>query len=91
MKHMLRFYACYPDITVDMMTEPSRNAWIACHHAMDGFTEPERETILRYFSVGWDTVRQKPKPPNADIDHGTAELIDRAIRAVAIERGLADK
>lgn len=89
-KHMLRFFACYPDITVDQMSEPSHRAWIACHEALNEFTDEDRDTVIRYFSAGWDTSKQKPKQQNG-IDQNTAAIVSRAIRAVAIRSGLADE
>lgn len=86
-KHMLRFYACYPDISVDRMTEPSHRAWVACHTALEEFSETDRETVLRWFRTGW---KQKPAPSGvADPDEAT--VITRAIRAVTIRSGLADE
>lgn len=78
------------------MSEPSRWAWTVCRTVTERFGPEEREVIRTHFTTTWDGVNEKtPYQTTADrygLTTGeTRRIVERCIRMVTVERGLADE
>lgn len=95
--HILRFYFLKPDAKVDEMSPATRDSWMACERAMAKFDESEMDVLKAYFTTKWQKCgKLKPNIERIAAENGltvaeTQGIVDKAIRAVAIERGLADE
>ena len=80
--HMLRFYFKMPDARIDEMSPATRAAWTACYRTVMQLTKDEEDAIRAYFGAPWTPEKQTVQP--------TTKTVDKVLRLVAIERGLAD-
>lgn len=93
---MLRFYFCKAGASLADMSRPSLEAWTACQNAMVGFSESERNVIKSYFTTVWDESKSEtPFTRTAELyglpENEVRRIIDRCIKTVTVERGLADE
>ena len=94
-RHAWRCYLNRPDVTVDRMSWPSINSWVACN-AVWNTLKPEEQEMLRLFhrsendpATARDAVRRWEAEHGAE--PGTViRTIRRTYKLWAVERGLAD-
>lgn len=77
------------------MSEASRKAWNVCAQVIGGFRPDEQALIKTYFTAMWDDGDSVPPIRTTAERYGLTEgetrrIIDRAVRMVAVKRGLAD-
>lgn len=89
-RHAMRFYARYQDIT-EFRSETDRANWEACHRAMQEYSPVSKEIFLYVYGER-DTLEdnvyiasKKYELPQDSI----WDLMRRFERSIAVERGLA--
>lgn len=93
---MLRFYFCKAEASPDDMSRPSQEAWNACRNAMNEFTPSEQAVIKAHFTTTWEESKSATPYTRTAKRYALSEddvrrIVDRCIRMVAVERGLADE
>jgi len=94
--HMLRFYFKKPDAEMVEISGASYEAWYACHRVVVKLPERDASILREYYSADWDGLaqpefRKKLADANGMNERELQRIIDRTLRLVAIERGLADR
>lgn len=94
-RHAWRCYINRPDVTVDVMSKPSLDAWIACNTVWDRLTPRERFMMRLYHKTGGTPEESKAAIVQWAADNGMQEwqfmiTIKDCYRQWAVERGLAD-
>ena len=93
---MLRFYYCKSEARPEEMSPPSLRAWNVCRSVVSKFSKSEQDVIRTHFTLTWEE-NTGPAPytrtaeRNAIPEKDVRIIIDRCIRMVAVERGLADE
>lgn len=93
---MLRFYFMKAGAREDEMSVPSVMAWTVCRKVTEKLSEAERDVVRTHFTQTWeDTTAATPYVKTAEryglTVNETRRIIDRCVRMVAVERGLADE
>ena len=95
---MIRFYLPRSDLTdTGDMSPASVMAWTACDQAFRNLSGTERDIVRAYYSETYDKEKQKPDPMTRVAETYCIEIsevkkiIDRTIRMVVVNRGLADE
>lgn len=93
---MLRFYFKKPDADMVEISTASHEAWFACHRVIGRIGERDAALLRAYYTADWDGMsqpayRKKLAEQNDITETDLQRVIDRAVRLVAIERGLADR
>ena len=94
---MIRFYLPRSGLCdLSGLSPASRTAWEACDRVISRLTGTERKMIEMYYSAPYDRERKTDPMKNVSEYYGipiedVKAVIDRILRLVAVERGLADE
>lgn len=95
--HMIRFYLPRSGMCdISGLSPASRTAWEACDRVISNLTGTERKIIEMYYASPYDRERRKDPLKNVSDYYNipledVKAVIDRILRMVAVERGLADE
>jgi len=78
--HAWRCYINRPEVTVDVMSQASYLSWAACNTVWNQLTQNEKDVLSAFFTNRF-----------AKSDYCTRQVINKALKMWAMERGLADE
>ena len=95
-RHAWRFFLLNPDATIDNMSDPSRDAWIACYVVWADLNDTEQAIIRAHHTTnGSQTDVDDAVAATANRlglnDEDARRILRKAWREWAIKRGLADR